>query len=86
MDESLDGHFTDYDDCAASFSKWDRGPSSVAPATDASGPGRAQQAVAWVLIGIVMLYALLVQGSILLGVIASGIIFVASRIDWTSVA
>jgi len=84
MDESLDDHFADYDDCASSFAQWN--PHGQSSPAETSGPSQAQQAVAWVLIGTVMLYALLVQGSILLGVLASGVIFIASRIDWASVA
>jgi len=83
MDESLDDHFGEYEECATSFAEWDGGRSSGSATSHSSGPSQAQQAVAWVLIAAVVLYALLIRGSILLGVIAGGIVFIASRIDWT---
>jgi|GEM_PF-2673720 len=86
MDESLDDHCEEYEECGASFAEWNGGRSSGSAASPSAGPSQAQQAVAWVLIAAIMLYALVIQGSILLGVIASGVVFVASRIDWASVA
>lgn len=85
MDESLDEHFGDYDDCASSFAQWNGARSSGSGGSRSSGPSRVQQAIGWVLIAVVILYAVLIQGSLLLGVIASVFIFIASRIDWASV-
>jgi len=83
MDESIDDHFEAHDDCAASFTQWKPGGSS---ASVLGSPSGTQRVIVWVLIAVLMLYALVIQGSILLGVIASAIVFIASRINWASLA
>ena len=82
MDESLDDHCADDEECGAAYERW-QGSSSGGSIL---GADRGQRVVGWVIAAVVLLYAVIIQGSILLGLIASVIVLAVAHVDWTGLA
>ena len=87
MDESFEAHLDDYDECASSYAEWTGGGSQRSSgASRAPGTSRGKAVLTWLIIAIVMTYALVIQGSVLLGVIASALVYAVAQIDWQGLA
>ena len=83
MDESLDDHCGDTPTCADAYERWQSGGSTGGSLLGAS---KGQRAVGWLIAAMILLYAFLIQGSILLGVIGSAVVLAIAHVDWTGVA
>jgi hypothetical protein len=87
MDESLEAHLDDYDECASSYAEWTGGGSQrKTAATRDPATSRGKAVVTWLIIAVVMTYALVIQGSVLLGVIASALVYAVAHVDWRGLA
>ncbi|WP_153553376.1 DUF4187 domain-containing protein [Halomicrobium sp. LC1Hm] len=80
-EESLDDHCGDAEECANARDRWQS--SGLGGSLLAS---QRQRALGWVVTGAIMLYAVFVQASILLGIVASVVVLVVAHVDWTALA
>jgi hypothetical protein len=77
--DAVDDHPAEYDDCAERFEVW-RGPSGPVGGNAVSGGYAASgvRLLTWPLMILVLAYSLLITQTILLGIIAATLVYIAS--------